>query len=143
VYVLDSDVLTIISGSRNNANVTTWYNSLDETQIYMSVIAIFEQSKNAASLAKNRKPDRAIEVEKTLAALKGSFANRILALDVEAAEDWGRMIGKQEKHIHDAATAAISRKHNYIVATRNVDHYIPRGVTVINPYVSPPVIKTA
>ena len=140
MYVLDSDVLTIISGSRRYPNVTTWYNDIDETNIYLSVIAILEKSKNATTAAKKGNADVAALVEKTLATLKRVFADRILALDAEAAEDWGRMLGTQNKHVNDAAVAAIAKRHKFMVATRNVEDYVGRGATVINPYEAPAVI---
>jgi predicted nucleic acid-binding protein len=65
------------------------------------------------------------------------FADRILAIDVIVAEDWGRMLGSQNKHINDAAVAAVAKRHNFMVATRNVNDYVGRGATVINPYDAP------
>jgi predicted nucleic acid-binding protein len=137
VYVLDSDVLTIISGSRRFPNVQNWYDGLDETQIFLSVIAILEQSKSAATAARKGDTEVAVRVERTLALLKEMFADRILAIDVIVAEDWGRMLGSQNKHINDAAVAAVAKRHNFMVATRNVNDYVGRGATVINPYDAP------
>jgi predicted nucleic acid-binding protein len=140
VYVLDSDVLTIISGSRRFPNVSSWYDSLDETQIFLSVIAIMEKSKGAAKAVKKGDAATAARVERTLADLKRNFADRILAIDMEAAEDWGRMLGVQDKHVNDAAIAAVAKRHRFMVATRNVSDYVGRGAIVINPYANPPVI---
>jgi hypothetical protein len=58
VYILDSDVLTIIDGTRRFASVTRWFNSIDETDIYLSVIAILEKSKNAAKISQGWKRPR-------------------------------------------------------------------------------------
>jgi toxin FitB len=140
VYVLDSDVLTIISGTRRCPDVKTWYEGIDETQIYLSVIAILEKSKSAVTAARKGHTDTAARVERTLATLKELFADRILALDVVAAEDWGRMLGAQNKHVNDAAVAAIARCHHFMVVTRNVKDYVGRGAIVINPDVTPAVI---
>jgi predicted nucleic acid-binding protein len=140
VYVLDSDVLTVISGNRRFPNVRAWYDGLDETKIFLSVIAIMEKSKGAQKAAKKGDAATAAKVERTLADLKEGFADRILAIDTEVAEDWGRMLGVQDKHVNDAAVAAIAKRHKFMVATRNAPDYIGRGATVINPYKNPPVI---
>jgi predicted nucleic acid-binding protein len=140
VYILDSDVLTVISGSRRFQNVQTWYDRLDETEIYLSVIAILEKSKSAAKAAKKGDAVTAALVEKTLVILKETFADRILPIDAIVAEDWGRMLGARDKDSNDAATAAIAKRHNFMVATRNASDYIGRGATLINPYENPPVI---
>jgi predicted nucleic acid-binding protein len=137
VYVLDSDVLTVISGSRRSANVQNWYDGIDESQIYLSVIAVLENSKNAATAAKRGDAKTAAKVEQTLAVLKGMFADRILAIDAIAAEDWGRMLGAQNKHVNDTAVAAIAKRNNFMVVTRNVLDYVGRGATVINPFEQP------
>jgi len=140
VYVLDSDVVTVVSGDRRFPNVRTWYDSLDETQIFLSVIAIMEKSKAATKAVRKGNAATASRVEATLANLKRDFTDRILSIDTEAAEDWGRMLGLQEKHVNDAAVAAIAKRHNLMVATRNVRDYVRRGAVVINPYENPPVI---
>ena len=140
MYILDSDVLTIISSDRRFPNVRTWYDGLDETKIFLSVIAIMEKSRGAARAAKKGDTVMAAKVERTLAELKENFADRILAIDTEAAEDWGRMLGARDKHVNDTAVAAIAKRHKFMVATRNVPDYVGRGATVINPYENPPVI---
>lgn len=142
MYVLDSDVLTFVSGGRRNKNVSTWYDGIDENLIYLSVIAIAEKSKAAAIVAKKGNAAIARRVEQTLLTLKMMFADRILPLDVGAAEHWGRMLGERDKHGNDTAVAAIAKQHNYMVATRNVADYAGRGVTVINPFEAPPAVTT-
>jgi predicted nucleic acid-binding protein len=139
VYILDSDVLTIVSGRRRNDKVMKWYDGIDETQIYLSVIAIMEQSRNATTLARSRN-DAAGKVENALSALKTAFINRILALDAVAAEDWGRMLGTKNKNVNDAVVAAIAKRHNFVVATGNVKHYVGRGAMVVNPFETPPQV---
>jgi toxin FitB len=140
VYVLDSDVLTTISGARRNTSVTAWYNGLDETHIFLSVMAIMEKSKSAVIAGKRGHADAATKVEQTIAQLKQVFADRILALDTDAAEEWGRMLGARNKNVNDAAVAAIAKRHDFMVATRNVQDYVGRGVSVINPYEAPAAV---
>ena len=140
MYILDSDVLTIVNGGRRSTNVMTWYGSVDETDVYLSVIAIFEKSRNAATLTKKGDPRFAALAEWTLATLKRIFADRILAIDAAAAEDWGRMLGAKDKHTFDTAIAAIAKQYNFTVVTRNVSDYVERGVTVLDPFKNPPKI---
>jgi hypothetical protein len=74
VYILDSDVLTVIDGSRRNAAVSAWYDTLNETDIYLAVTAIYEKAKNTARLAKRGQTTAAKQVEATLNNLKTNFA---------------------------------------------------------------------
>jgi predicted nucleic acid-binding protein len=137
VFILDSDVLTIIDGSRRNSNVIKWFNAQNETDIFLSVITIFEKTKNAAHLTKKGQQADAAKAEATLAILKTAFSNRILSLNPDAAEDWGRMMGMQDKHPWDTATAAIAKQANFHVATRNEKHFVIRGATVTDPFYDP------
>jgi toxin FitB len=138
VFILDRDVLTIIDGSRRNTNVMKWYLNLDETEIYLSAITIFEMAKNASRLARKGKAADAAKAEAaTLSKLKTMFFHKILALGAIAAEDWGRMIGTKETDLWDTATAAIAKEASFHVATRNVTDYVSRGATVTNPFHDP------
>jgi toxin FitB len=140
VYVLDSDVLTIISGSRRFQNVQRWYDKLNETDIFLSVFAIKEKSKGAVMAAKRGDAATAAKVEASLSKLKAIFAGRILSLDAVAAEDWGRMIGAKNSHVDDKGLAAIAKGRNFVVATRNVPDFVGRGAKVVNPYEADPKI---
>jgi predicted nucleic acid-binding protein len=138
LYILDSDVLTIVGGGRVNANVTAWYEAIDETDIYLTVIAIKEQAKNATRLKRKGHDTAANRVEATLNKIKEIFAKKILVLDAPASEAWGRLLGDREAHLLDAAVAAIAKEGGFIVVTRNVKHYAGRGVAVIDPFRNPP-----
>ena len=137
MYILDSDVLTVIDGSRRNRNVMAWYATLDETDIFLTVTTIFERAKNASRLARRGQANHAARAEATLTTLKTAFADRILPLNASAAEDWGRMIGERERATMDTAAAAIAKQSNFYVATRNVSDFTQRGATVVNPFENP------
>jgi predicted nucleic acid-binding protein len=143
VFILDSDVLTIVDGSRRNSNVSKWFDSLNETDIFISVITIFEKSKNATHLAKKGNATDAAKAEATLNSLKTVFADRIISLDATAAEDWGRMMGKQDKHPWDTAVAAIAKQAKFHIASRNAKHFVFRGATVTDPFHNPARVLTA
>jgi predicted nucleic acid-binding protein len=137
VYILDTDVVTIVDGSRNNETVQDWYDGIDETDIHLCVVTIFERAKNASRLSRNGRTQDAQKAETTLAKLKTVFGKRILHLEVSAADDWGRMQGQKEGHLMDCAIAAIARHHKFMVATRNGQDYVGRGAIWINPFVRP------
>ena len=143
MFILDSDVLTVLDGSRRNSNVSKWFDRrVDETEIFISVITIFEKAKNASYLARKGKANDAAKAEATINYLKTTFLNRILSLNGIAAEDWGRMIGTQDKHLLDTAIAAIAKQRNFHVVTRNARHFVARGATVTDPFHDPERVIT-
>lgn len=65
------------------------------------------------------------------------FEGRILALDLKAAEIWGRLMGERSASgrtpaTDDAKVAAIALRHGLIVASSNALHLAPLA-TVIDP----------
>ena len=56
MYILDSDVLTVIDGSRRNRNVMAWYATLDETDIFLTVTTIFDSETDPSARCSNVPP---------------------------------------------------------------------------------------
>jgi toxin FitB len=67
-----------------------------------------------------------------------AFDGRILPVDRGMAEVWGELLAVTEKHIDDAGLAATARSHGLVLVTRNTKDFARRGVSLLNPYKSPP-----
>lgn len=133
-YLLDADV---IRGMNANRNVKKWIRSVDDNQLAICVFTMWERRKGAES---ERKKDPAA-ADRRLQAIdefEESFSDRILALDAEAAKQWALFVGKSDKHRIDAGIAAIAKRHGLIVATRNIKHFEPFGVDLLDPFRDPP-----
>ena len=141
MYVLDSDVLTVVS-NRRNINVRKWIKGVDESDLYISIFAVMEKSKGL-SRAKRKKLDNIGQFEHDLAELISLFSGRILALDVDASQEWGTMLGIREAHINDTAIAAIAKLRDFIVVTMNTKHFEGRGVKLLDPSRSSPAVIVA
>ncbi len=63
-----------------------------------------------------------------------SFADRIIGVDPTAARLWGRMSGEIGHFNVDLLIAATALVHGLTVVTRNVRHFEPTGVRVLNPF---------
>lgn len=62
------------------------------------------------------------------------FADRIVPFGVDAARVWGRLSAEIGHGGADLQIAATALEHGLTVATRNLAHFIPTGVTVVNPF---------
>ena len=63
----------------------------------------------------------------------------ILAYNTRVAETWGEMMADLERRGEkmprmDSFIAAIAKRHNLTVATRNTDDFKRAGVRVVNPF---------
>jgi hypothetical protein len=103
----------------------------------VSVITIGEIAKGIAK-------QRRIGTEGTVAhaeALQGwldgllaAYADRIIPVDVSIATRWGRLCDAHPQYATDMLLAATALAHGLVVATRNVEHFKPAGVHVVNPF---------
>ncbi len=61
------------------------------------------------------------------------YGGRVLAVDLPTARRWGRLSGAIGHEGVDLLIAATALEHGLSVVTRNVRHFEPTGVEVIDP----------
>ena len=110
---------------------------VDDTDLAISALTVREITKGIFKLRAS-KPQVAAAIEARVAAVYLAFSGRILPVDSAVAATWGEMLAESEKHIDDTGVAATARMHSLVPVTRNVQHVIGRGVTLLNPYKRPP-----
>jgi predicted nucleic acid-binding protein len=90
-YLIDTNVISEIrKGDRCNRQVASWYASIEDVEIYLSVLLLGE-IRRGVERARAKGPARARALDRWLAVLQDSFADRILPIDNEVADAWGRM----------------------------------------------------
>ena len=62
------------------------------------------------------------------------YAERILPIDLAVARRWGILSGSLGHDNSDLFIAATALEHGLTVVTRNVRHFEPTGVPVLNPF---------
>ena len=65
---------------------------------------------------------------------KAHYADAILPFDEEIAQIWGRLRVPHAENPLDKQIAATALMYSLTVVTRNVSHYEPTGVAVLNPF---------
>jgi len=140
-YLLDTDVVSKKDGA-NGGNIRTWLAAVDDSDLYLSAITIFELARG---IAKKRGDDAAIAdlLQGSLDTLRKGFIGRIFPIDEVTAEAWGRLAGPEHKQWMDRGLVATAEAHGLILVTCNSKHMIGLGVKVINPERSPPGLWAA
>lgn len=132
--LLDTNVLAELrKGSRANPGVRAWFNALEPDAIRLSVVTIGEIRRGIESI-RRRDPAAARSIETWLRALLAEHADGILRVDLEVAEEWGRLNVPDPMPVVDGLLAATARVHGLTLATRNVKDVLRAGVDVINPF---------
>jgi hypothetical protein len=135
-YLIDTNIISEVrKGDRSDPNVAAWYGSIDDRDIYLSVLVLGEIRKGIER-ARSRDPGRARALETWLSAVRESFGDRVLAVDQSVADEWGRMSAKRPVSTIDALLAATAKIHRMTLVTRNVADIADLGAELLNPFES-------
>jgi toxin FitB len=136
-FVLDTNVVSEPrKRSRANVGVMRWLSSVDAGELYISVLVIGEIRQGIEGL-RRRDPVQAGHLETWLAELRRGYAARILPVDQEAAEEWGRMNVPNPVSSRDGLMAATAKVHDMTFVTRNTSDVERTGVRLLNPFEAP------
>ena len=136
MYLLDTDVLSELRkpARRADAAVRRWVSGHDAEAFYLSVVTVLEVSIGIARL-RRRDVEQAERLEKWLRdEVLDEFADRLLLIDVEVAQRTALLHVPDPRPAQDALIAGTAVVHDLTVVTRNVKHFKPMGVRVINPF---------
>lgn len=140
MYLLDTNALSELRKRRSgkiSAAVEAWAGSVDQADMYLSVITVMEIELGIALL--ERRDTRQAGVlrlwlhDKVMPA----FAGRILPLDTTIALRCARLHVPDTKSERDAWIAATGLVHNLTIVTRNVVDFAGTDVTLLDPWTYP------
>lgn len=133
-YLIDTNVISEIrKGNRCDQEVATWWVGIAEDQLYLSALVIGEIRKGV-ELARARDPQKATVLERWLGEITSSFADRILPVSTDVAEEWGRMNAVRPVPVIDALLAATAKVNGLTLVTRNEADVAGLGAEVLNPF---------
>jgi toxin FitB len=138
MYLLDTNVVSEmrkIRPGKADPNVSAWADSVEASDLYLSVISIHELELGVL-LAERRDAVQGAVLRKWLNdhALP-AFAGRILNVDTVVALRSAGLHVPDPRPFRDGLIAATALVHGMTVVTRNVDDFQPTGVTILNPWV--------
>jgi len=133
-YLIDTNIISELrKGAKCDRNVAFWFESIVDADIYLSVLVLGE-IRRGIERARPKDPAQTRALEKWLADVVNSFAERILPIDQMVADEWGRMSAKRPLSTTDALLAATAKVHGLILATRNIVDVADLGADVLNPF---------
>lgn len=137
MYLLDTNVVSELRRPQRDPQVVKWLADAASDGLYLSVITIGEIAKGIAKqrrLGTLQATARADALQAWLEGLLADYSSRILQVDVAIATRWGRLCDAHPQLATDMLIAATALDHELTVATRNVAHFLPAGVPVVNPF---------
>ena len=135
-FLLDTTVASEgRKGGRINPNVSAWFESVTDDDIYLSVLVVGEIRK-AVELARPNDPVKAQALEGWLAGLEREYADRVLPITPAVADQWGRLAALRPLPTTDGLLAATALVHDLTFVTCNVADVAHTGVTLLDPFIS-------
>lgn len=138
-YLLDTNVLSETVKPQANARVLAWLEASDEQLFHVSVLTLGEIRNGIDSAPPSA---RRVALESWLSRdLMIRFAGRILGVNQEIADRWGRITAKasvagRPVPAIDSLLAATALHHNLTLVTRNAKHASATGAPFFNPWES-------
>ncbi len=133
-FLIDTNIISEVrKGSRCDANVAAWYASIDDADLYLSVLVLGEIRKGI-ELARPRDPEKAEALEAWLTDVDAAFGERVFPIDRAVGDEWGRMSALRPIPVIDGLLAATAKVHRMTLVTRNDADVTGLGAKVLNPF---------
>lgn len=132
-YLLDTNVVSEARKPRGDERVKRWISSVPVEGLYLSVLTLGEVRQGIGLLEK-RDPAQAEVYETWLTTVLRDYADRIIPVDAEAAEEWGSMNVLGPVPVVDGLMAATAKVRNMTLVTRNTSDVARTGVRLLNPF---------
>ena len=134
-YLLDTNVLSELRRKTPDAAVLEWFGRRPASTLYLSVLTFGELRKGTEGVLDAKRRMALTDWLET--DLPAFFAGRILPVDTQVADRWGRLLSAAGRPLPaiDSLLAASAAQHGLSMVTRNSRDFADLGLDVINPWV--------
>jgi len=135
-FLLDTNAVSEWVKPRPNPGLIRWMESADEDRVFLSVISLAELRYGVERMPPGARRSRLEQWLRDELPLR--FERRILPVDNDVAEAWGRTVSRSEAlgrpmGAMDAFLSATAEVHHLTLVTRNVSDFVMLKA-VVNPW---------
>ena len=136
-FLLDTSVISEGARPRPNPGVMDWLASMDEEQLFLSIVSLAELRHGIERMDDGRRKT-GLDIWLT-EQLVPRFEERLLPVDPGTADQWSRIVARTQAAgrsigVLDAFLAAHARQHQLTLVTRNVSDFEVTGIRLFNPW---------
>jgi toxin FitB len=133
-YLIDASIISEVrKGDRCDANVSKWYASIADEDLFLSTLVLGEIRKGV-ELARPKNSGKAAALERWLSDVETAFGGRVLGIDNAVSDLWGRMSAIRPVPVIDGLLAATASANGLTLVTRNDRDVAGLGAKVLNPF---------
>jgi predicted nucleic acid-binding protein len=143
VYLVDTNIISAAAPTRPvSAPLVEW---MDEhsASLFLSVVTVAEIEDGIAKLRREGARRKSSDLASWLETVLHLYGDRIVAFDTPTARIAGAMADRARGQGHapgfaDIIVAATAKRHGLTILSRNIKHFAPLGVAVLDPFVALP-----
>jgi len=137
MYLVDTNIISEArKGERADPGVIAFWQEAarNDSPIFLAAVTIGELRRGIEWIRHRGDHTQAMLLEQWLQQVLLDYGDRVLSLDGEAAQVWGRLCVPNPHHAIDKQITAIALLHGLTVVTRNVADFAGCGVGLLNPF---------
>lgn len=137
MFLVDTNVISEArKGQRADSGVAAFWAEAarNDTAIFLASVTIGELRRGVELIRYRGDQQQAELLEQWLEKVLIDYGERVLSLDCDAAQVWGRLRAPNPQHAIDKQIAAIALLHDLTVVTRNTADFAGCGVSLLNPF---------
>lgn len=147
MFLVDTNVISALAPSKpaDAEDLAIW---LDQASphLFLSVITAAEVAAGIAKAEREGASAKARSLREWWQAVEHFYGEKVLPFDLRCAHLAGDLLDRARAHrpgFEDIAIAATAQAHGLTVLTRNLRHFAPLGVSVLDPFQGlPPLPET-
>jgi predicted nucleic acid-binding protein len=132
-FLIDTNVVSELRKARPDANVRAWLESVNDADLYLSVLVLGEL-RQGVELLRRRDAPQADALETWLVTLERAYRDRVIPVTAPIADVWGRLNVPDRMPAIDGLLAATAKLYDLILVTRHTHHVSRAGIPVLNPF---------
>jgi toxin FitB len=139
VYLVDTNVISAAAPSRPAPAAVVEWMDLHSAALFLSAVTVAEIADGIAKSRREGATRKSSDLAAWLEAVLHLYGDRILAFDAPTARIAGAIADRargqgQAPGFADIVIAATAQHHGLTILSRNLRHFEPLGVAVIDPF---------
>lgn len=136
-FLLDTNVISELrKGTRANANVVAWAQTVDSRDLATSVLVLAE-IRRGVELKRLKDPAQAEMLDAWFARMRDNLEDCVLPIDEAVADRWARLNIPNPLPFVDGLMAATALARGLVLVTRNIRDVAVTGAKVLDPFAGP------
>jgi hypothetical protein len=133
-FLLDINVVSELRrGDKTSPGVLDWFDDQDPRELFLSAVTVSEIRQGIEQL-RARDARQSVLLDRWLKGLVEFYEDRLLYVDGDVAEEWGRLLARRGAPAVDTLLAATARVHDLTIVTRNTRDFRSLQVRLLNPW---------